>query len=85
MRTTKELLQILLNNKCYFENGLCVLAFNLWYNKIISKKEYLYIKEYLYSSNVITLRKLFGCSYFWIKGEWKPREKWLKSKIKKLK
>lgn len=85
MRTTKELLQILLNNKCYFENGLCVLAFNLWYNKIISKKEYLYIKEYLNSSNVITLRKLFGSPYFWIKGEWKPREKWLKSKIKKLK
>lgn len=45
MRTTKELLQILLNNKCYFENGLCVLAFNLWYNKIISEKEYLYIKK----------------------------------------
>lgn len=85
MRTTKELLQILLNNKCYFENGLCVLAYNLWYNKIISKKEYLYIKEYLYSSNVITLRKLFGYSHFWKCGEWEPREKWLKSKIKKLK
>ena len=85
MRTTKELLQLLLDNKYYFCDGLCGLAVYLYYNKIISKKEYLYIKKYLHSLNVITLRKLFGCSYFWIEGEWEPREKWLKSKIKKLK
>ena len=85
MRTTKELLQILLNNERLFTRGLCKLTLDLLVREVITENEYQYIKEYLYSSNVITLRKLFGRSYFWKNGEWKPREKWLKSKIKKLK
>ena len=83
MRSDRELLQLLLDNKEYFEYGLCIQSASLYSIDKISKEEHLRIRYYL-STNVNTTRKRRCAGYYWPRGKWKPREKWLISEINKL-
>lgn len=83
MRSDKELLQLLLDNKDIFQTGLCLLAGTLYCRCKISAKEMLRIPDYL-RTNVSTYYKENGYAYYWPIGEWEPREEWLKKEINKL-
>jgi hypothetical protein len=87
MRSLKELFEVLRDNKGEFTTGLCGLVNKLQYIDVINEPEaYLlygnimrpkfYSKHYSYKSR--------DNSYYWPKGMWEPRKKWLDAQIKKL-
>jgi hypothetical protein len=78
MRTTKELLQIMLNNQNLFDGGLCRWAFNLWENRNINYNELNQLNNYI--STHPTLRGI-NRAYYWECGKIKPRIEWLKNHI----
>ncbi len=89
MRTIKELLTIVLKNKKLFEDaGLCWLIHQLQLEDTINDDEYTLLNDYIHE-------QLKGHKEYWYVedqsepfyfpiGKWPPRERWLKSKIKKL-
>ena len=91
MRSTKELLEIMLQHKHLFYKGLCFWGERLELNSIITKKEgellYEYIKcnrpDYFSWTNFIKGYKSEG--YFFPRGNIKPRIHWIKRHVKKLK
>ena len=83
MRSDKELLQLLLDNKQYFSRGLCALVTYIYRKQIVSYEEFLQISLYIYV-NAKTPKREKGEAYYWPICKWKPREKWIKSEIKKL-
>jgi hypothetical protein len=83
MRSNKELLQLLLDNRQYFYFGLCGLAGELRINYIITFEEYCKIKNYIRKYANTELRKSKSV-YYWEESKWEPREEWLKQQIKLL-
>ena len=89
MRTTKELLQVMLENIDRLDMGLCKLSSVLYYDlKLIDEAEFEIIDSYLIGN--LPERKETGfipriAIYSWPKGEKEPRIKWLKEQIEKLK
>jgi hypothetical protein len=84
-RSEKELIELMLENTHLFETGLCDWAFRLYFStkrgKLLSYKEY----HILY--NIITYNKpnLPIKSYWWEKGDIKPRIEFLNNLLEKYK
>lgn len=92
MKTDKELLQIMLDNKQHFCYGLCYWAANLYYYDILTEDEYFRLDHYI-SENLPTftwykllhpLITTIGTGYCWEKDNIAPRIKWIEAQIKKL-
>ncbi len=91
MRSKKEILEILLENieHIYFEQGLCILASNLHFRKIITREELQEISFYIKNNRPCMFSSIYALlsansRYYWVAGEIKPRVKWLKKHIQKL-
>jgi len=93
MRSTKELLQILLDHieeLLYLGGnlGLCDLTGALGSRNIISTEESFHLWGYIQTHRPINLHYIMSAfhddQYFWKAGRIKPRIKWLKQQIKKL-
>lgn len=89
MRTTKQLLELMLQNKNLFLNGLCCWAVNLHASCIISNIEYDKLRMYIernrpskYSSVDAYIHS--NSVYYWKMNKIEPRIKWIKKQIKKL-
>lgn len=92
MRTIKELLQVMLNNPRYFENGLCGWKNNLYIAKLINGKEYWALRDYIEvnrpficSSFDVLNQRISSNPYYWKIGKIEPRIEWLKKHINKNK
>jgi hypothetical protein len=89
MRTIKELLEIMLDNKDLFKYGLCSWVGLLYSYNRISNKEYLTLMEYIENnrpfmlSSISTMCEIIKHSgYYWKEGDIKPRIKWIQKHIK---
>jgi hypothetical protein len=83
MRTTKELLEIMLKNEGYFNCGLCDWVSRLFINNIISLDEKYKLKTYIRENKPFNWRTFLKSAYYWKPGNIKPRIKWIKKHIKK--
>jgi hypothetical protein len=88
MRTIKELLQIMLDNRDLFVCGLCYWSTNLVIHNKITTGEYAELKTYIqnnrpspYSSLNAFLWRDNG--YYWPSTNISPRIKWIKKHIKR--
>lgn len=84
MRTNKELLEIILNNRQLFSTGLCMWLIGLRYTGKISEEEKDYLAK-LVIENRPFLCKVYlqgNAGYFWKKGKIEPRIKFLKKYLK---
>jgi len=89
MRTGKELLQLMLENKNRFETGLCYWVITLYSRAIINKNEYELIKYYIKNNrpsmfSSLSAFKNIRSNYYWEKGDITPRIKWINKQIEKL-
>lgn len=91
MRTTKELLEIMLKHKDLFKTGLCFLALTLFSRDIITYQEYITLSSYIrhnrpdyfsWTNYVKGYDKRRG--YYFPSGKIKPRIYWIKTHIKRL-
>ncbi len=87
MRSIKELLQLMLNNKHLFIDGLCQWNRALCQNQLIDYKEYSTLEDYIDDNApfFFTIKRSFwyrGYRYYWPKGDIKPRLKWINKHIK---
>lgn len=88
MRTIKELLEIMLENKDLFKNGLCSWVVLLYSYDRISNKEYLILMEYIENnrpsifSSLNSFLSQISNSYYWKSGDINPRIKWIQKHIK---
>lgn len=87
MRSTKELLEVMLNNKKEFTAGLCLWASRLYHSDIITHEEYIELRLFIkanrpskYSS--IAAYKSRNSGYYWEDGVIKYRVEWIKKHIK---
>ena len=79
MRTIKELLQLMLDNKELFNTGLCN-----WNGMLpnTTPDEFYLVKDYILSNKPFTFYRIFiNPRYFWKPGDIKPRIKWLEKHI----
>lgn len=85
MKTTKELLEIILNHIDLMSSneGLCGLIGALFIRKYIYMIEYDELRKYVGLNRPFSYRTPYG-AYYWKPGEKKPRIKWLEKHIKKL-
>lgn len=87
MRTIKELLEVMLLHKDKITLGLCGLAIKLYDNDIITVEEHIRIDNYIQHnrpsafSSISALRSRRS-NYYWVRGDIKPRIKWLNKHIK---
>lgn len=77
MRTTKELLEVMLENIDKLKEGLCLLSLDLRCADLITRDEDMIIMLYL-ENNIKSSR------FAWPVGEKEPRIKWLKEQIEKI-
>jgi len=89
MRSTKELLQLMLQHKCLFKDGLCNWNYYLYHYGLISYFEYKELKKYIkenkpsiFSSFSTFSQRLSGSCYYWEKGVIEYRINWIKKHIK---
>lgn len=89
MRTIKELLELMLENKHLFRIGLCGWALDMYFTKKSTEKisydEYCELLEYIEKNKPITLDSLTLDTYWWKPGDINPRIKWIEKHIKKNK
>lgn len=95
-RTTKELLELLLNKEFqrrYFNLGLCGFVWRLYENNIIVEDERKVLIDYIHKHfpiNKNTIYSFFAENFknrnyfYWNPGNIKPRERWIKKHIRKL-
>lgn len=92
MRTIKEVLQVMLDNKHLFVSGLCNWATLLKIKDVITIEEYQLLKNYIENNrpdyfswtNFVSDYKQEGRGFFFPVGKIKPRIYWIKRHIKKL-
>jgi hypothetical protein len=83
MKTTKELLELMLANiNLMGDFGLCALISELYWSKKISLEEYFAMSLYIKKYRPNNLRTHFNTRFYWIIGRKYPRIKWLKKQIK---
>lgn len=89
MRSTKELLEVMLNNQKEFRSGLCQWSKSLHYSDIITCEEAIELISFIeanrpskYSSLSAYIYRNRG--YYWEQGVIKHRVKWIKQQIKLL-
>jgi hypothetical protein len=78
MRTTKELLEIMLKNMSMFKNGLCGLVWALYRENIISAHEYYTLKDVISKGRP---KRTFDDEWYWKPGNKKPRVNWINKQI----
>lgn len=90
MRTIKELLQVMLDNPQHFDSGLCYWIGNCYLSGLINGKEHSILDIYIEKNKPSTFssferfkQELLIRSFWWKKGDIKPRIEWLKKHIKK--
>ncbi len=94
MRSIKELLELMLDNKDFFRSGLCQWNNSLYARDIITLDERKILSNYIVSNrppfydsvNMFyhTIRRHDPTGYYyWKDGEIKPRIKWIKKHIAK--
>lgn len=91
MRSIKELLELMLENKKLFERGLCRWSSNLLNDNIMSDDEYISLRQYINRNHPKNdfIDKVFRVCrkndlYYWTAGLLYPRVRWIKEHIKKL-
>lgn len=94
MRSIKELLELMLDNKDLFRSGLCKWNSILYIRDIITWDEFIFLKKYIRSNRPpfydnftifchTILRDHPTNHYYWKQGEIKPRIKWIQKHIAK--
>jgi len=89
-RTIKELLELMLEHKKHFKDGLCNWIAQLNNEHIITTDEYWLLKKYINKNRPIYKRynpyMLFNNNYgyYWIENFITPRISWIKKHIKIL-
>lgn len=91
MRNIKELLQVMLDNKHLFRNGLCIWAYDLYIKDTITLQEYRSLTRYIDNNrpdyfswtNLINSYRSEERAYYFPNGKIKPRIYWIKRHIKK--
>lgn len=83
MKTTKELLQLMLKNiELISHYGLCHLLHKMEEKRIISYAEHDNIYDYMFDHRPFWVLNMYS---FWFPSGWKfPRKMWLKYQIWKL-
>jgi hypothetical protein len=91
MRTTKELLEVMLEHQDKFTFGLCSWASNLKRYKVINFNEWRTLQVYIKNNRPTVFSSWYnfytstcGSAYYWEARNIKPRIKWIKEHIKKL-
>lgn len=87
MRTIKELLELMLSRTDLFRFGLCQTVNKLYFTDIITVEECNLVEHYINSHRPSKFSSINAYihrndTYFWTKGDIKPRIKWLKKHIK---
>jgi hypothetical protein len=86
MRTTKELLTIMLENIDKVKvRGLCGVVANLTMIGIITNGEHEILMDYIVNHRPINLHYMVNNVFYWKPGKKKPRVRWLKRHINKQK
>ena len=80
MRTTKELLELMLEHQGLFYAGLCRWALYLHRNYLITEVEYLLLNQYIKENKPENA----GRTYYWENGKIAPRIEWINQQIEKL-
>ena len=89
MRTIKELLELMLENKNLFRMGLCQWASDLHWTKVkTTRDEYDLLLVYIqnYRPSMFSSIDAFKCRkelFYWPAGKRGPRIRWIKKHIKK--
>lgn len=91
MRSIKELLIVLLENKKLFRYGLCRWSSDLFYDNIISYEECMLLRQYIdnnrpkndFIDKLCTIGRN-NDAFYWTEGLLYPRVRWIKQQIKKL-
>lgn len=89
MRSIKELLELMLQHKHLFQNGLCLWAIDLYLHDIITREEFRSLDNYIknnppdYFSWTNFIKNHEPAGYFFPFGEIKPRIYWIERHIKK--
>jgi hypothetical protein len=81
MRTIKELLEVLRENKQYFYGGLCCLTCELKNREIITDEEESFIDAYVKTNSPGGAK---GFIFRWKYNQWEPRLKWINEQIEQL-
>jgi hypothetical protein len=89
-RNIKELLQLMLDNKYFFKEGLCYWKNELYLYDLITNKERVTLHDYIRNNkpSIFSSIEAFvsrNSGYYWECGDIKPRIKWLKKHINKIK
>ena len=89
-RSIVELLEVMLEYENRFTKGLCSWAIDLYMIDVINDKEIKLLRDYIkgnrpawYSSFQSFIA--IGTPFYFVPGNLKPRVKWIKKHIKKLK
>lgn len=95
MKTIKELLQIVLDdgNKNFIRGdpyyphgyyGLCGFVRILNEKKIINDKDHEILQDFIENNDPRDTITRMQKGFFWPAGQWSPRKRWIKNKIKEL-
>lgn len=88
-RSVKELLELMLQYRSFFESGLCKWILNLlWYN-YITREEYKNVIDYIKKNRPSMFSSIESFKrrknrYYWLRGKIEPRIEWINKQIKKL-
>lgn len=88
-RSIKQLLQLLIDNKSFFREGLCYLVRSVYREGKITNFERFLLSEFISEFMPPKEREFifdFKCQkgnglFYFASGSWEPREEWLKDKI----
>lgn len=87
MRSIKELLEVMLDHKDHFYEGLCSWNYNLYCIKVITNDEFKILRKYIrenrpkwYSS--FSAFWTITSAYYWEYDNIEPRIRWIKRHIK---
>ena len=92
MRTTEELLELMLQHKILFYDGMCNWVFRLYCEDIIDWKEMRILHNLIYhhrKTPFLSIQDWWyknpkNSGYFWEFGKITPRIHWIKYQIKQL-
>ena len=89
-RSIVKLLELMLDNQEYFNRGLCIWARNLEYANLINSHEMEILSDYIERNRPSKFKSFYSIinrnpRYYWSKGILKPRVKWVKKHIHKIK
>ena len=81
MRTTKQLLELMLKHKGLFYGGLCSWVRYLYDDDLILTDEYLLLKQHIKENKPAEICNGF---YYWEFGKIAPRIEWINQQMLKL-